>query len=158
LIDVNVAAPRELKDSYKVLQIKKEDFFDKCADETVSLIDEFVTEDGLGRVVVLIKADKIEQFKKALEKSFKKAKKDQLWEKLNEQVGPDIQLEIVDPRQTKGLEFDATVLAEPADFLSEENDEILHKINLSNLYVALSRSMNRLTIVHSEPLPRGIDL
>ncbi|MEM7324825.1 MAG: ATP-binding domain-containing protein [Actinomycetota bacterium] len=50
------------------------------------------------------------------------------------------------PWQAKGLEFDSVVVVEPARFLDEPN-------GLSLLYVALTRSTDRLTIVHQRPLP-----
>jgi len=53
------------------------------------------------------------------------------------------------PRQVKGLEFDSVVVVEPARFLDEAN-------GLSLLYVALTRSTDRLTIVHQRPLPPAL--
>ncbi|MDR3128031.1 MAG: AAA family ATPase [Bifidobacteriaceae bacterium] len=158
LIDVNVAAPRELEDSYKVYKVDKNSLLNKSADETIRLMDEFLTDDGLGRIAVLVSAAKIEEFKNILQKRLKTNGKQALWQNLQKQVGSDMQLEVVDPRQTKGLEFDATVLIEPSDFLPKQADEILYKINLSNLYVALSRSTNRLSVIHFDELPKGIDL
>ncbi len=53
------------------------------------------------------------------------------------------------PWQAKGLEFDHVILVEPAAFLT-------HPRGLSLLYVALTRSTNRLTIVHCKPLPAAL--
>jgi len=50
------------------------------------------------------------------------------------------------PWQTKGLEFDVVVLAEPARILAEDH-------GLSLLYVAVTRTTGRLTIAHHDPLP-----
>jgi len=50
------------------------------------------------------------------------------------------------PWLVKGLEFDSVVVVEPARFLDEPG-------GLSLLYVALTRSTDRLTIVHQRPLP-----
>jgi len=47
----------------------------------------------------------------------------------------------------KGLEFDAVVLVEPAEVLAESPR------GANDLYVALTRSTQRLAVVHSEPLP-----
>lgn len=47
----------------------------------------------------------------------------------------------------KGLEVDATVVVEPARILGEEQQ------GARSLYVAVTRSTKRLTILHSEPLP-----
>jgi len=50
------------------------------------------------------------------------------------------------PWQAKGLEYDSVLLVEPADFLEEPQ-------GLSLLYVALTRTTDRLTVAHHRPLP-----
>jgi DNA helicase IV len=50
----------------------------------------------------------------------------------------------------KGLELDGVVVVEPASIVREEQQ------GLRALYVALTRSMRRLTIVHAEPLPAAM--
>lgn len=50
------------------------------------------------------------------------------------------------PVKAKGLEFDSVIVVEPARFLEAPG-------GLSLLYVALTRSTDRLTIVHRRPLP-----
>jgi DNA helicase IV len=47
----------------------------------------------------------------------------------------------------KGLEFDAVVLVEPAELLAESPR------GMNDLYVALTRATQRLTVVHTAPLP-----
>ena len=47
----------------------------------------------------------------------------------------------------KGLEFDAVVVVEPAEVLAESPR------GANDLYVALTRSTQRLAVVHAEPLP-----
>jgi len=49
-------------------------------------------------------------------------------------------------REAKGLEFDSVVLVEPARLLDEEH-------GLSLLYVAVTRTTKKLTIVHERELP-----
>ncbi|MFE5868518.1 HelD family protein [Streptomyces roseifaciens] len=60
---------------------------------------------------------------------------------------PDLTRPVVllDPRQAKGLEFDAVIVAEPAEF------------GLSDLYVALTRATQRLGVVHTGALPAGLE-
>ena len=48
------------------------------------------------------------------------------------------------PRQAKGLEFDHVVVVEPA------------RIELRELYVALTRPTKTLVVVHARPLPREL--
>jgi DNA helicase IV len=59
-------------------------------------------------------------------------------------MGTEIQA--MSAREAKGLEFDAVVLAEPADIASVPSD----------LYVALTRPTRHLTLVYAEPLPAGL--
>ena len=61
--------------------------------------------------------------------------------------GLDRAIAVVDPPTAKGLEFDAVVVVEPARFLSEE----LGGARL--LYIAMTRCVQHLSIVHAEPLP-----
>jgi DNA helicase IV len=54
---------------------------------------------------------------------------------------------LLDPRRAKGLEFDAVVVVEPAAILAASSS------GRRDLYVALTRTTDRLTVVHAEPLP-----
>jgi len=59
-------------------------------------------------------------------------------------------LSVVDAVVAKGLEFDAVVVVEPAAFGGLYSDE---RVGLRLLYVALTRAVQRLAIVHSAALP-----
>ena len=50
----------------------------------------------------------------------------------------------------KGLELDGVIVVEPSAIVRAEQQ------GLRALYVALTRSTKRLTIVHSEPLPAAM--
>jgi DNA helicase IV len=56
-------------------------------------------------------------------------------------------LTVVPVTMAKGLEFDHVVLAEPGRIASGEG------YGLRRLYVALTRAVSRLTVLHAEPLP-----
>ncbi|MDF0531541.1 RNA polymerase recycling motor ATPase HelR [Tsukamurella sp. 8F] len=60
-------------------------------------------------------------------------------------IGPVGVAGTIPPSGTKGLEFDAVLVVEPARILTEEGP--------ADLYVALTRATQRLGILHSEPLP-----
>ncbi|HYO60290.1 MAG TPA: ATP-binding domain-containing protein, partial [Actinomycetota bacterium] len=53
---------------------------------------------------------------------------------------------LLPPLAAKGLEFDAVVVVEPALFMLEDK-------GARRLYVALTRAVQQLTIVHDAPLP-----
>lgn len=59
-------------------------------------------------------------------------------------------LSVVDAAAAKGLEFDDVVVVEPADFLHLHSNELT---GLRLLYVALTRAVHRLTIVHAKDMP-----
>jgi DNA helicase IV len=59
----------------------------------------------------------------------------------------DSRLTVVPVSVVKGLELDGVLVVEPARIVASQ----VH--GLRALYVALTRSTQRLTIVHSEPLP-----
>ncbi len=62
-------------------------------------------------------------------------------------------LSVVDAAVVKGLEFDVVVVVEPAAFVDLYPEELT---GLRLLYVALTRAVQRLTIVHSAPLPNPL--
>ncbi|MGW7283351.1 HelD family protein [Streptomyces sp. NPDC054844] len=59
---------------------------------------------------------------------------------------PDLTRSVVllDPRQSKGLEFDSVLVVEPGRY------------GTSDLYVALTRATQRLGVLHTGPLPKGL--
>ena len=65
----------------------------------------------------------------------------------------DHQVEVVPASVAKGLEFDRTVVVEPAAIAAAEPDE---RTGLRRLYVVLTRAVSELTIVHAEPLPEPL--
>jgi DNA helicase IV len=58
----------------------------------------------------------------------------------------------LDPPDAKGLEFDAVVVVEPAEIAGGTPR------GLRLLYVALTRAVQELVVVHRLPLPAGLDL
>jgi DNA helicase IV len=58
----------------------------------------------------------------------------------------------VPPDQAKGLEFDAVIVAEPAGIGTSDDTGR----NLRLLYVALTRAVQELVVVHARPLPRAL--
>jgi DNA helicase IV len=67
-----------------------------------------------------------------------------------ERTGLASQVTVVPVRLVKGLELDSVIVVEPAAIVREEPQ------GLRSLYVALTRSTRRLTLVHAEPLPSAL--
>src|SRR5690606_34475535 len=59
-------------------------------------------------------------------------------------------LSLVPVTVAKGLEFDHVVVIEPAEIVAAEQR------GLHRLYVALTRAVSALTVVHAEPLPEPL--
>ncbi|MEU6425768.1 AAA family ATPase [Microbispora sp. NPDC046973] len=60
---------------------------------------------------------------------------------------PSVRISVVPATLCKGLEYDHVVLAEPAEIVAAEQR------GLGRLYVALTRAVSRLDVVHRRPLP-----
>ena len=70
-------------------------------------------------------------------------------EVLDGQAGAS-QLLVVPVGLAKGLEFDQVIVVEPARIATAEAR------GLQRLYVALTRAVSRLTVLHAEPLPEPL--
>jgi ATP-dependent exoDNAse (exonuclease V) beta subunit len=66
------------------------------------------------------------------------------------QDGIDRRVELVPVELCKGLEFDHVVVVEPAAIVAS------HARGLHWLYVALTRAVSSLDVVHAEPLPAAL--
>ena len=58
-----------------------------------------------------------------------------------------VEVVLVDTAAAKGLEFDEVILVEPADIVESSPQ------GLNDLYVAMTRATQGLTVVHARPLP-----
>ncbi|GAA5187534.1 hypothetical protein GCM10023322_36110 [Rugosimonospora acidiphila] len=68
-------------------------------------------------------------------------------------IAPDrlaMSLNAIPVSQVKGLEYDRVVLVEPADIVAAEPR------GMNRLYVALTRAVGELVILHTKPLPAGL--
>ncbi|MGH3599551.1 MAG: HelD family protein [Pseudonocardiaceae bacterium] len=108
------------------------------ADELPAVVAEEATAVGDGRLAVLAPAAGVDELRTILGSS--------------EQSAPgvddlDAPVTVLTVHQAKGLEFDAVVLVDPAAIVAESPR------GLNDLYVALTRSTQRLCIVHPSDLP-----
>ncbi|MGH4029570.1 HelD family protein [Actinomycetota bacterium Odt1-20B] len=70
-----------------------------------------------------------------------------------EETTAETRLTLVPASLAKGLEYDYVVLDEPAAVVDGEPDE---RTGLRRLYVALTRAVSGLTVVHAAPLPEEL--
>lgn len=60
---------------------------------------------------------------------------------------------VVPATAAKGLEYDSVVLVEPAEIVAAEPSRVG---GLRRLYVAWTRAVSRLAVVHEQPLPEEL--
>ena len=65
--------------------------------------------------------------------------------------GLDAPVAVMSVADCKGLEFDAVVVVEPAEIVAAG------RRGVNDLYVALTRPTQRLRVLHSMPLPAGLE-
>ncbi|SCD79536.1 DNA helicase IV [Streptomyces sp. DvalAA-14] len=70
-----------------------------------------------------------------------------------EETSASARLTLVPASLAKGLEYDYVVLDDPAALVAAEPDA---RTGLRRLYVALTRAVSGLTVLHSEPLPEAL--
>ncbi|MEV6011888.1 UvrD-helicase domain-containing protein [Streptomyces sp. NPDC051976] len=70
-----------------------------------------------------------------------------------EETSADARLTLVPASLAKGLEYDYVVLDDPAAIVSAEPDT---RTGLRRLYVALTRAVSGLAVLHSAPLPEAL--
>jgi superfamily I DNA/RNA helicase len=63
-------------------------------------------------------------------------------------------VQVVAPMEAKGLEFDAVIVAEPALVAEAAGSDAAAGLRL--LYVALTRAVQHLDVVHAAPLPAAL--
>jgi len=120
---------------------------DTVLGETLGLVKELVGPDA-GRVAVVAPSDGVARLSEAVAAALPGAVGAAEAARLAAQRPEDAQVTVLAPRQTKGLEFDAVVLVEPAAIAEGAGAT-------SDLYVAMTRPTQRLVVVHSRDLPEG---
>jgi DNA helicase IV len=73
----------------------------------------------------------------------------------------DARLTVVPASLAKGLEFDYVVLVEPTDIAASSHNAgaggaIDPRVGLRQLYIALTRAVSGLTVIHAKPLPEPL--
>jgi hypothetical protein len=115
--------------------------------EALALVKELVGPDA-GRVAVVAPPGDVARLADAVAAALPDAVGSAEAARLGAQRPEDAQVTVLAPRQTKGLEFDAVVLVEPAAIAEGSG-------GTSDLYVAMTRPTQRLVVVHARDLPEG---
>ena len=120
---------------------------DTVVTEALDLVKELVGPDA-GRVAVVAPSGGVARLAAALAAALPETVGAAEAARLAAQRPEDAQVVVLAPRQTKGLEFDAVVLVEPAAIAEGAGAT-------SDLYVAMTRPTQRLVLVHARDLPAG---
>jgi DNA helicase IV len=118
----------------------------EVVDQVVELTREFVGPDGAGRIAVVAPGERVDALRQAVESALPDALGPAEGARLLAQRPEDAQVGVLSPLETKGLEFDAVVLVEPAAVAEGPG-------GFSDLYVAMTRPTQRLVVVHERALP-----
>ena len=106
------------------------------ADRTLALADEFVVDDGTGRVAVIVPDAIADAVRDALADAFGGTRRGVLGD----------QVVVCGTRAVKGLEYDAVVVVEPGLIADEAPSRVSAA---ADLYVALTRPTQRLLILRT---------
>lgn len=130
---------RDVEDALRVEHVDAPALADAVARHAREALDEVRDASGAGRVAVIAAPDLLPALAALLPEAG-----------VNSAGRPDLDapLTVMTPTQSKGLEFDVVVLAEPADVL---------KRGAGDLYVAMTRPTQTLRVVHTRALPAGWD-
>ena len=143
-----VNAVRQVPGSVQHLLADNDDDMIRRAAKTASrLAQEFVSSDGTGRVAIIAPAGRIDALRRAVSKSLLKTFGDRNVARLESQSDWDRQVVVCDTEEVKGLEYDAVVVVQPGEI---ENEAASRLVAASDLYVAMTRPTQRLTIVRTE--------
>jgi DNA helicase IV len=142
-IDPGLEMPRSVRDSGHQpwrLAASPESLAESVGAAAVRLAEQA----GDGKLAVIVPADRLEELGKAVGSALP-----------GTALGADPDLTspvvVLTVRQAKGLEFDCVLIAEPAQILAESPR------GLNDLYVALTRTTQRVGVVHAGQVPPVLD-
>lgn len=130
---------RDVEDALVTQQVDPADLAGAVAAQATAALAAVRDASGAGRVAVIAPPDHVATLAAVLPEAG-----------VTRTGAPDLDapMTLMTPTQSKGLEFDAVVLVEPAAVL---------KGGAGDLYVAMTRPTQALRVVHTQPLPAGWD-
>ncbi len=116
---------------------------EELADAVVSVAKDELAAIADGRAAVVVPTHLLDNLLAALQGVLGK-------DVVGDAARDDTPLTVLTPVQVKGLEFDSVVVVEPSALVDAA------RRGVHDLYVALTRPTQRLSIVHTAPLPNGL--
>ena len=143
-----VNAVRRIPDSVARHVVDDEDsLLARVADEATALANQFVSDDGTGRIAIICPQELIDPVRAAVRQRLSDSLTAAQYQRLAEQSEWDEQVSVCSTETVKGLEFDAVVVVEPGRISDEAASRL---VAASDLYVAMTRPTQRLVIVRTK--------
>jgi len=153
-IEIN-EAPRKVPKSVEIKSTGVYEVYQDAAHSAYELINQYVEFGQYGKVVVIVRPEKVEELTKAIYQFIEDDYGQIVADQIHSLKAPDAQLEIISPEESKGLEYDAVVLVEPIDLQEFDANNKQTQESKSALYIAMTRPTQKLVVVHFKDLPKG---
>lgn len=140
-IDPTLSVPTSVRDSGFRPWVHRVEGEDGLGSAVAAAIEQETTAHAEGQVAVLVPDDRREAVLAAVRS---------VWPEAAGAAGPGHRVMVIPVRESKGLEFDSVIVVEPADIVARS------RRGLGDLYVGLTRTTQRLGVVHAAPLPDGL--
>ena len=137
-----LTSAREVPDALVVERVAADALVGTAVARALAAVDRVVDVGGAGRVALIVARGRLDGVRAALAAAGGPVPAD------GGTVDLDAPLDVLTPVRSKGLEFDAVVLMEPAGLLAAAP---------ADLYVAMTRPTTTLHVVHAADLPTGFD-
>lgn len=137
-----LTSAREVPDALVVERVAADALVGTAVARALAAVDRVVDVGGAGRVALIVARGRLDGVRAALAAAGGPVPAD------GGSVDLDAPLDVLTPVRSKGLEFDAVVLLEPAELLAAAP---------ADLYVAMTRPTTTLHVVHAADLPTGFD-
>ena len=143
-----VKAVRHVDDSVRrVLVHTDAELNADVASRTLSLVKEFISDDGTGRIAVICSPERLPAMQSTVDDTLRDGLPEDRYKRLAEQSSWDRQVMVCTTEEVKGLEFDAVIVVEPGEI---EQTAPSRLVAAADLYVAMTRPTQRLLIVRTE--------
>ncbi len=143
-----VKAVRHVDDSVRrVLVHTDAELNADVASRTLSLVKEFISDDGTGRIAVICSPERLPAMQSTVDDTLRDGLSEDRYKRLAEQSSWDRQVMVCTTEEVKGLEFDAVIVVEPGEI---EQTAPSRLVAAADLYVAMTRPTQRLLIVRTE--------
>ncbi|MBQ9680757.1 MAG: AAA family ATPase [Aeriscardovia sp.] len=139
-------AARETPDSVSTSVVPDGELVPRIVDAAVALSREYLSSDGTGRVAVVADAGTLSRVEKELWPAIAAGCGGKEAERLRSQPAWARQLDLVTPQESKGLEYDAVLLAQPGAIEASSASRLSAA---ADIYVSMTRPTQKLLVMQT---------